>query len=174
MRTRKRFLLLHGLIFLLGLNSCSINKKEKEIPQNQITANDSTGESRCEQIFKRIQVELFNANPISSGADSLIAYLEKAPSFIRNKKYDHGNGSVRFNAKDAEVYGYNLIDEKSLFLINYTLAGPQKNKVFLFQAIYYFENKEDQLELTQRMKKFLSEAKGVKKKHFARYSWESV
>ena len=155
------------LILFLLLFNCSTNKKNIDQSNEEIVTENSTKEKNCADLLRRIQEELFNSNSILSGADSLISHLENSPNFIRNKEYDFGNGSVRFNSKNAKVYDYELIDEKSLFLINYNITGPDENEVFLFQAIYYFKRKEDQLNLLDRMVKFLNnETSLIKTTHY--------
>lgn len=129
-----------GFFFFLAL-SCNTLKKDKVEPSQPA----SIGE-----IMPIIEKDLFMSCPISKGPNHVMAYLEGIPSFVRNKEYDRGNGSVRFNAKGATFFGAALIDEKSLFLLNYRTESPNE-KLTLFQAIYFFKNEADKKVNYQRI-----------------------
>lgn len=131
--------------------SCAITSKRKDEAYQKETETDNN-KQECLDALLGIQEDLFNLSPIKDGAEATISYLESLPNYIRNKEYDLGNGSVRFNAKGASVYGYELQDEKSLFLINYHIAGGHKDKIFLFQAIYYFQSEEDKKAMLKQIK----------------------
>ena len=135
--------ILIGVTFILSLYSCShlISKKSIENKPN----------NNCIEILKSLETNLFLSCPISESPDSVISYLAKQPTFIRNKEYDFGNGSVRFNAKNASFLQYNLVDQKSVFLLNYFNNENGKPTFFLFQAIYYFKNEGDKNQVYEKM-----------------------
>jgi hypothetical protein len=97
----------------------------------------------CKQALMAVEKKLFYSVPISKSPADVISYLDQLEGFARNREYDFGNGSVRFNAKNAKYGNSNLIDEKSLFLINYTIDQMKNPDFIIFQAIYYFETEEE-------------------------------
>ena len=132
-----------GITFILSLYSCSHLNNKKSI--------ENKPNNNCIEILKSLETNLFLSCPISESPDSVISYLAKQPTFIRNKEYDFGNGSVRFNAKNASFLQYNLVDQKSVFLLNYFNNENGKPTFYLFQAIYHFKNKEDKNQVYEKM-----------------------
>jgi len=135
------------VVSILMLFSCSINKQ---------TGNIET-KSDCQIAMSIFEKEFLSSCPISNGAADVINYLEGFQGFNRNEKFDHENGSVRFNAKDASIYGYPVLDEKSLFLLNYSSDLRGYESCILFQAIYFFEEKEDKDAVLNKMEKVINE-----------------
>ena len=123
------------IITLVGFFGC--NSKIKPI----IKPTDLN--ENCIKGMVVLEKNAFLSCPIIKGPDSVISFLEKKSGFFRNKEFDFGNGSVRFNAKNADFLSYKLKDEKSLFLLNYFKNEQGKEVFLLFQAIYYFENEDD-------------------------------
>ncbi len=126
------------LIFIfiyLEINSCGIKSINNKNPINAI--------QNCDKELIALENNAFLSCPISKGPDSVISFLTRKSGFIKNKEFDFGNGSVRFNAKNADFLGYKLKDEKSLFLLNYFKDEHGKDTFSLLQAIYFFENEED-------------------------------
>jgi hypothetical protein len=97
----------------------------------------------CKQILMIVEKNLFYSCPISKSLADVILYLDKLEGFVRNNEYDSGNGSVRYNARNAKYDNSNLIDEKSIFFINHTIEQGKESKLLTFQAIYYFESEEE-------------------------------
>lgn len=135
------------VVLILMLFSCSTNK--------QIVNNET--KSDCQIAMSIFEKEFLSTCPISNGAEDVINYLEEFQGFNRNEKFDFGNGSVRFNAKDAFIYGYPVLDEKSLFLLNYSPNLRGYESWILFQAIYFFERKEDKDAVLNKMEKVINE-----------------
>ncbi|MEZ4960191.1 MAG: hypothetical protein R2830_10290 [Saprospiraceae bacterium] len=135
------------VVIIMMLISCSINKQ---------TGNNDT-ESDCQKAMSTFEKEFLSSCPISNGAEEVINYLGEFQGFNRNEKFDFGNGSVRFNAKDASIYGYPVLDEKSLFLLNYSPDLRGYESWILFQAIYFFERKEDKDAVLNKMEKAINE-----------------
>lgn len=97
----------------------------------------------CKHVLATVEKNLFYACPISKSPAEVVSYLDNLEGYVRNKEYDFGNGSIRYNAKNAQYYNSNLIDGKSLFLINYTIDQGKESNFMLFQAIYYFESEAE-------------------------------
>jgi hypothetical protein len=135
------------VVIILMLISCSIKKQ---------TGNNDA-KSDCQIAMSIFEKEFLSSCPISNGADAVINYLEEFQGYSRNKKFDLGNGSVRFNAKDALIYGYPVLDEKSLYLLNFSPNLKGYESWILFQAIYFFERKEDKDAVLNQMKKAIIE-----------------
>ena len=133
-------------IFLILVLSCVIGFS-CAVKMNK--ANDKKSNQLAIDPNLTIERELFLHCPVYDGPDSVISFLEKKPEFLRNKEYDYGNGSVRFNGKNAFFDGYPLVDDKSLFLLNYSIVG--EHKFSLFQAIYHFKNKTDKQIIYEKM-----------------------
>lgn len=116
---------------------------------------DRTGtthvESDCMTVLKVFEKKLISSCPISEGPEEVIQYLEQLPVFFRNEKYSGENGIVRFNAQNAQIYGYPIVDDKSLFLLNYDLDKEGYESWSLFQAIHFFEKKKDKVVLLEKM-----------------------
>lgn len=123
------------IVSLVGLFGCTA-KIQPVINPTDLSQN-------CDKEMGILEKNAFLSCPIVKGPDSVLSFLEKKSGFIRNKEFDFGNGSVRFNAKNADFLGYKLKDEKSLFLLNYFKDENGKETFSLFQAIYFFENEED-------------------------------
>ena len=136
-----------GFVLILILFSCSTNK--------QIGNNET--KSDCQIAMSIFEKEFLSTCPISNGAEAVINYLKEFQGFNRNERFDFGNGSVRFNAKDASIYGYPVLDEKSLFLLNYSPNLRGYESWILFQAIYFFERKEDKDAVLNKMEKVINE-----------------
>lgn len=117
------------------INSCTIKPTSNKNSVNSIR--------NCDKEMIVLEKNIFLSCPISKGPDSVLSFLSAKSGFIRNKEFDFGNGSVRFNAKNADFLGYKLKDEKSLFLLNYFKDEYGKDTFSLFQAIYFFEKEED-------------------------------
>ena len=135
------------VVTILILFSCSINKQ---------IGNDDT-KSDCQIAMSIFEKEFLSSCPISNGAEDAINFLEEFQGFNRNERFDFGNGSVRFNAKDASIYGYPVLDEKSLFLLNFSPNLRGYESWILFQAIYFFERKEDKDAVLNNMEKVINE-----------------
>lgn len=123
------------IVSLVGLFGCTV-KIQPVINPTDLSQN-------CDKEMGILEKNAFLSCPIVKGPDSVLSFLEKKSEFIRNKEFDFGNGSVRFNAKNADFLSYKLKDEKSLFLLNYFKNKQGKEVFLLFQAIYYFENEEE-------------------------------
>jgi len=108
--------------------------------------------TRKSNLMNKVEEILYMSCPVQEGPQAVISYLENKPDYIRNKQFDKGNGSVRFNAKNARFEGYELVDEKSVFLLNYHI---QKDEFSLFQAIYFFKNEEDKNIVYSKIAEFL-------------------
>lgn len=98
---------------------------------------------KCSKIMPILENQVFLSCPLSKGPNAVVSHLEKLPTFVRNKDYDYGDGSVRFNARNASLFDLKLIDGKSLFLLNYHHNDKGEETFSLFQAIYFFETEED-------------------------------
>ncbi|MBK8055921.1 MAG: hypothetical protein IPK35_22285 [Saprospiraceae bacterium] len=108
--------------------------------------------------------EVLASCPISKGPSEVIKYLENLKGFQRNKEYDFGNGSIRFNAKNAKLNGFDLIDDKSLFLLNFDTNNENSYEGWwLFQAIYYYNKSGDKEIELNRILKVLNENLRLKK-----------
>lgn len=122
------------IFFALSVFLCSCTSSRQNIKAEK---------KDCQQLMGIVEKYLFYSCPISKSPNEVILYLDKLNGFVRNKEYDFGNGSIRWNARNAKYHDSNLIDEKSLFLINYTIEKGKESKYILFQAIYYFESEEE-------------------------------
>jgi hypothetical protein len=125
-----------SILFLLCFASCASQRAKpiKEIENEGPLSKDVMNE------FER---KVIGGCPISEGPLAVIKYLEELEGFHRNKEIDYGNGSVRFNAKNAEIYDRKLFDNKSVFLLNYNIANPTYEGWILFHTIYWFEEEEE-------------------------------
>lgn len=129
---RRTITIVNFLLLLTGICSCS-----RSMHQSVVEKKD------CKQILRVIEENLFYSCPISKSPTEVISYLDNLKGFVRNKEYDFGNGSVRYNARNAKLNSSKLVDEKSLFLINHTTGRDKESKFILFQAIYYFESEAE-------------------------------
>lgn len=123
------------LSICLIANSCTLKPKNNKNLINSIQS--------CDKEMVILEKNIFLSCPISKGPEAVLSFLGQKSGYIRNKEFDYGNGSVRFNAKNADFLGYKLKDEKSLFLLNYFKDEQGKDTFSLFQAIYFFENEEE-------------------------------
>lgn len=124
--------IVYSLLLLTGICSCA-----RSMQQTIAEKKD------CKQILRVIEENLFYSCPISKSPADVVLHLDKLEGFVRNKEYDFGNGSVRYNARNAKLNSSKLVDEKSLFLINHTTGRDKESKFILFQAIYYFESETE-------------------------------
>ena len=131
----KFYTYLIALSVLCVLNSC--NHSIQKVKSENIAVNE------CEKTMKIIERDLFISCPFSQNPLAAVLFLDSLANFKRNKEYDYGNGSVRYNSKNAKFYNCELVDEKSVFLINYSIDPKEKPKTYLFQAIYFFKREED-------------------------------
>jgi len=134
-------------VILLLLFSCSAKKQ----------IGNTEAKSDCQVAMATFEKEFLSFCPISKGPEEVIKYLEKYQGYKRNEKFDLGNGSIRFNAKDASIYGYPVLDDKSLFLLNYTPNSGGYESWRLFQAIYFFKKKKDKEAVLKKMEKVVGE-----------------
>ena len=111
----------------------------------------------CSEILTSIETNLLLSCPITKRPDSVISYLAKQPKFIRNKEYEYRNRSVRFNAMNASFGQYDLVDEKSLFLLNYFTNEDGKTTFSLFQAIYFFKSEDDKSQVYKKIIEILDD-----------------
>lgn len=138
------------VLVIFIITSCSAKK--------QIVTKPS--ELDCPSIFAIFEKELLSSCPVSKGPQSVISYLEQFPGYYRNEKFDAVNRplrSVRFNAKQASIYAYPVLKEKSLFLLNYASNTSGYEGWTLFHTIYFFKNKADKDVVLKRMLKILKE-----------------
>ncbi len=124
----------------------------KNIPANQSSKDFSF---TCQEALQIFESNLLAEVPISRGPEPVIEYLSGLEGFYRNKDWDFGNGSVRFNAKNASLFGKHLVDDRSLFLLNYSLRKDGFDAWSLFQAIYFFDSKEDKDDVVKALYKTL-------------------
>lgn len=68
--------ILIGVTFILALYSCSHLNNKKSI--------ENKPNNNCIEILKSLETNLFLSCPISESPDSVISYLAKQPTFIRN------------------------------------------------------------------------------------------
>lgn len=113
------------------------------------------------QILNRFENKVLGGCPISKGPAAVVEYLDQVKGFHRNINKE-SRGSIRFNAKDTEIYGRKLFNEKSLFLLNFNQFNNVKllettyDSWFQFQAAYWFENEEDQESLYRYLMEILN------------------
>ncbi|MEL6986223.1 MAG: hypothetical protein AAGK97_00175 [Bacteroidota bacterium] len=122
--------------------------------QKEITQATASSLTTIQQTFEE---KALAGCPISKGPLAVIDHLEQMEGFHRNKDYDFGNGSVRFNALNTSMYGRKLVDEKSMFLLNYNVDNPSYEGWTLFHTIYWFENEQDQQNMLKDLLKMFDD-----------------
>jgi hypothetical protein len=107
-----------------------------------------------------LEDNLFVGCPISKGANNTMAYIEGLQTFLKGIMSHERMGTVRYHAKNAKLFNAELVDEKSLFLLNFK-PNSEAREITLFQAIYFFKKEEDKNATFQLIVKALEEGLGL-------------
>lgn len=136
LKNLKAYRLFLPIVILMSFFAC--------VSQVELSTNDLEERAlTTTQAFNEFEKEAMGGCPISKGPLEVVDYLEGLSGYERNERFDNGNGSIRFNAEDAMINGLDLVDDKSLFLLNYNTEHPTYDGWMIFQAIYWFEKEKD-------------------------------